>query len=168
MHIACLIPELFGLLKKICVDAWSEQLDVIQRKKKALALDNWVKLTLSETATAATAMILDREPTIEPTVIKSLIQKGISDATRGLTTSIARLELANARSSEKRPGGQPAPRQQTKRNKSKKKKKSKGPAAASDNDTSSDKRKKKQTSTRKSNSKKKNQPSRNSEPRRTE
>jgi hypothetical protein len=30
LHIACLIPELFGLLKKICLDAWSEQLDAIQ------------------------------------------------------------------------------------------------------------------------------------------
>jgi hypothetical protein len=34
LHIACLIPELFGLFKKICVDAWSEQLDAIQAKKK--------------------------------------------------------------------------------------------------------------------------------------
>jgi hypothetical protein len=43
LHIACLIPELFGLLKKICVDAWSEELDAIQAKKKALALENYVQ-----------------------------------------------------------------------------------------------------------------------------
>jgi hypothetical protein len=40
-HISFLIPELFSLLKKICVDAWSEQLDAIQKKKKALALEHY-------------------------------------------------------------------------------------------------------------------------------
>jgi hypothetical protein len=34
LHIACLIPELFGLLKKICANAWSKRLDAIQAKKK--------------------------------------------------------------------------------------------------------------------------------------
>jgi hypothetical protein len=42
LHIACLIPELYGLLKKICVNAWSEQLDAIQAKRKALALEHYV------------------------------------------------------------------------------------------------------------------------------
>jgi hypothetical protein len=93
-HISCLIPELFGLLKKICVDSWSEQLDAIQKKKKALALDHYVKTTLTEMATADTAMILDQEPTIEPAVIRSLIAKGVTDATKDLKKTVARLQQA--------------------------------------------------------------------------
>jgi hypothetical protein len=73
LHIACLSPEIFGLLKKICVNTWSEQLDAIQAKKKALDLKHYVQSTLTEKATADAAMILDNEPTIEPAVIKSLI-----------------------------------------------------------------------------------------------
>jgi hypothetical protein len=68
LHIACLILELYGLLKKIWVDAWSEQLHAIQAKKNALALKQYVQSTLTEKATANKAMILDNEPTIEPAV----------------------------------------------------------------------------------------------------
>jgi hypothetical protein len=34
LHIACLIAELFGTLKKIAVSSWKEQLDAILKKKK--------------------------------------------------------------------------------------------------------------------------------------
>jgi hypothetical protein len=99
LHITCLIPELFGLLKKICVNAWSEQLDAIQAKKKGLALENYVQSTLTEKATADTAMILDNEPTIKPAVIKSLIAKGVNDATKDLQKTVARLQQSIDRSS---------------------------------------------------------------------
>jgi hypothetical protein len=49
-------------------------------------------LTLTEKATADTAMILDNEPTIKPAVIKSLIAKGVNDATKDLQKTIARLQ----------------------------------------------------------------------------
>jgi hypothetical protein len=151
-HISCLIPETFGLLKKICVDAWSEQLDAIQKKKKALALEHYVQSTLMEKATADTSMILDREPTIEPAVIKSLIAKGVTDATRDLQKTIARLQQSIDRSSTKNPrGAQRAPStKKTPKPPSTKRatKKSNDSAAESDNDNSSDKGKKKPNSKR--------------------
>jgi hypothetical protein len=117
LHIACLIPELFGLLRKICIDAWSKQLDAIQAKKKALALEKYVQSTLTEKATADTAMILDNEPTIEPAVIKSLITKGVNDATKDLQKTIARLQQSTDRSSAtKSRGAQCAPSTKKKTN----------------------------------------------------
>jgi hypothetical protein len=92
LHIACLSPEIFGLLKKICVNTWSEQLDAIQAKKKALDLKHYVQSTLTEKATADAAMILDNEPTIEPAVIKSLIAEGVNNATKDLHKTIAHLQ----------------------------------------------------------------------------
>jgi hypothetical protein len=70
---------------KICVDAWSEQLDTIQAKKRALApLEHYVQLTLTKKASVGMAMILVKEPTIKPAVIKSLIAKGVNEATKDL------------------------------------------------------------------------------------
>jgi hypothetical protein len=167
LHIACLIPELFGLLKKICVDAWSEQLDAIQAKKKALALEKYVQSTLTEKATADTAMILDSEPTIEPAVIKSLIAKGVNDATKDLHKTIARLQQSIDRSSVTNTrGAKRAPLTKkktsapstTRRNS----KKSNDLVDASANDNSDDKGKKKQNSKRLSFSKRNNPSSKNS------
>jgi hypothetical protein len=151
-HISCLIPELFGLLKKICVDSWSEQLDAIQKKKKSLALDHYVQSTLTEMATADTAMILDQEPTIEPAVIKSLIAKGVNDATKELQKPVARLQQTIERTSAKNTrGAQRAPSTKKKSNVSqpqRSNKKSNDSAAESGRDTSPDKSKKKQNSKR--------------------
>ena len=172
LHIACLIPELFGILKKICVDSWSEQLDAILKKKKALALDHYVQSTLTEMATADTSMILDREPTIEPAVIKSLIAKGVKDATKDLQKTVARLQQSIDRSTSKNTRGAPrAPSTKKKPNVASSKKatpqpndpkKSNDSAAESDNDTSSEKGKKKQTPKRLKFTKRNNPTSRNS------
>ena len=168
-HISFLIPELFGILKKICVDAWSEQLDAIQKKKKALALDHYVQSTLTEKATADTSMILDREPTIEPAVIKSLIAKGVTDATKDLHKTIARLQQSIDRSSTKNTrGAQRAPSTKKKTPSTKRAtKKSNDSAAESDNDNSSDKSKKKQKPKQLSISKRNSPSSKNSGSRRT-
>jgi hypothetical protein len=170
LHVACLIAPLFGLLKKICVDAWSEQLDAIQKKKKQLALDHYVQSTLTEMATADTSMILDREPTIEPAVIKSLIAKGVNDATKDLQKTVARLQQSIERSSSKKTRG--APRAPSTKKKptgtsNKRNPKSNASAAESDKDNSAETNKKQQNSKRAPNSKKKNQSSRNSASRRT-
>jgi hypothetical protein len=167
LHIACLIPELFGLLKKICVDAWSEQLDAIQAKKKALALEHYVQSTLTEKATADTAMILDHEPTIEPAVIKSLIAKGVNDATKDLHKTIARLQQSIDRSSTpNHRGAQRAPSTKKKSNVASSSrnntKKSNDSADASASDKSKDKGKKKQNSRRTQPPKKRNPSSKNS------
>jgi hypothetical protein len=106
LHIACLIPTLFSTLKKIAVDSWKEQLDALSTKKKMLELDGFVKTTLTEKATTDTEMILEREPTIEPAVIKSLIAKGVTDATKDLKKTIERLQQSVDRSSStKNPRG---------------------------------------------------------------
>ena len=167
LHIACLIPELFGLLKKICVDAWSEQLDAIQAMKKALALEHYVQSTLTEKATADTAMILDHEPTIEPAVIKSLIAKGVNDATKDLHKTIARLQQSIDRSSTpNHRGAQRAPSTKKKSNVASSSrnntKKSNDSADASASDKSKDKGKKKQNSRRTQPPKKRNPSSKNS------
>jgi hypothetical protein len=167
LHIACLIPALFGLLKKICVDAWSEQLDAIQKKKKALALDHYVQSTLTAKATADTAMILDQEPTIEPAVIKSLIAKGVNDATKDLQKTIARLQQSIDRTSSvpNSRGAQRAPstkKKTTAPSNQRKTKKSNDSADASDKDNSTDKGKKKQNSKRLSFTKRNNPSSKNS------
>jgi hypothetical protein len=99
LHIACLIPELLGTLKKMTVDSWKEQLDAIIKKKKLLELDGYLKTTLTEKATTDTAMLLDQEPTIEPAVIKTLIAKGVNDATKDLKKTIERLQQSIDRSS---------------------------------------------------------------------
>ena len=169
-HISCLIPELFGLLKKICVDAWSEQLDAIQKKKKALALEPYVHSTLTEKATADTSMILDQEPTIEPAVIKSLIAKGVTDATRDLQKTIARLQQTIDRSSTKNTRG--APRAPSKKKNTppanrRATKKSSDSAAESDSDKPPDKSKKKQPAKRLSLTKRNSPSAKNSASRRT-
>jgi hypothetical protein len=167
LHIACLIPELYGLLKKICVDAWSEQLDTIQAKKNALALEHYVQSTLTKKATADTAMILDNEPTIEPAVIKSLIAKGVNDATKDLQKTIARLH----QSIERSPGTNIRGAQRTPSTKKKKKatslsrqstKKSNELVDVSANVNSNDNGKKKQNSKRFSLSKRNSPSSKNS------
>ena len=167
LHIACLIPELFGLLKKICVDSWSEQLDAIQAKKKALALEHYVQSTLTEKATADTAMILDNEPTIEPAVIKSLIAKGVNDATKDLQKTVARLQQSIDRSSAPNTrGAQRAPLTKKKTSAPsttrRSTKKSNDSVDASANDNSNDKSKKKQNSKRTQPPKRRNQSSKNS------
>ena len=167
LHIACLIPELFGLLKKICVDAWSEQLNAIQAKKKALALDHFVQSTLTEKATTDTAMILDNEPTIEPAVIKSLIAKGVSDANKDLLKVIARLQQSVDRASlePKSRGAQRAPSTKKKTpvaSNRRNTKKSDDSADESASAKSNDKSKKKQTTKRKPPPKKRNPSSTNS------
>ena len=102
-HIAFLIPELLGTLKKITVSSWKEQLDAILKKKKLLELDAYAKTMLSEKAAADTAMRLDKEPTIEPAIIKSLIAKGVTDATRDLKKTIDRLQQSLDRSASSTP-----------------------------------------------------------------
>jgi hypothetical protein len=165
-HISSLIPALFDLLKKICVDAWSEQLDAIQQKKVDLSMDHYLQSTRTEKATADTAMILDQEPTIEPAVIKTLIDKRVNDATKDLNKKIARLQQAIDRSSAPNPRGATrapstkkknagSPHQRTSR-------KAADPADASDNDTSTEKGKKKKNVKRTQSPKKRNQPSKNS------
>jgi hypothetical protein len=154
LHIAYLIPELFGLLKKICVDAWSKQRDAIQEaKKKALALENYVHSTLTEKATANTAMILDNEPTIKPTDIKSLIAKGVNDASKDLQKTVARLQQSIDRSlAPNNRGAQRAPSTKKKTNapssSRRSNKKSSDSIDASANDKSNDKDKKKKNSKR--------------------
>jgi hypothetical protein len=141
LHIACLIPELFSTLKKINVDSWKEQLDAILKKKKLLELDGYVKTTLTEKVTADTAMLLDEEPTIEPAIIKSLIAKGVTDATKDLKKTVERLQQTIERSSTQKNsrGAKPRASSTKKTNSSSVKKKSKKPndqAAGSDSDTS--------------------------------
>jgi hypothetical protein len=92
LHIACLIPTLFSTLKMILVDSWKEQLDALSNKKQMLELDGYVKTTLTKKATTDTNMVLDREPTIEPAIIKTLIAKGVNDATKDLKKTIDRLQ----------------------------------------------------------------------------
>jgi hypothetical protein len=99
LHIACLILTLFSTPKKVAVDSWKEQLDALLTKKKMLELDGYVKTTLTEKATTDTEMILKREPTIEPAVIKSLIAEGVTDATKELKKSIERIQQSVDRSS---------------------------------------------------------------------
>jgi hypothetical protein len=147
LHIPCLIPELFGLLKKICVDAWSEQLNAIQAKKKALAPEKYVQSTLTKKATADMAMILDNEPTIEPAVIKSLIAKGVNDAAKDLQKTIACLQQSIDRSSETNSrGAQRAPSTKKKTNApsstGRSTKKSNDSVGASANDNSNEKKQK--------------------------
>ena len=105
-----------------------------------LELDGFVKTTLNEKATTDTEMILDREPTIEPAVIKTLIAKGVTDATKELKQTIARLQQSIDRSATKNPrGAQRASSTKKTTAPSTKKKATKKPsdqAAAPDSDTS--------------------------------
>jgi hypothetical protein len=156
LHIACLIPELLSTLKKITVDSWKEQLDAISKKKKLLELDGYVKTTLTEKATADTAMLLDEEPTIEPAIIKSLIAKGVSNATKDLKKTVERLQQTIDRTPKpKNSRGAPRASSTKKTQKSNSKKKtSEKPhvvADASDSDTSrGDGRQKKKNKPKKS------------------
>jgi hypothetical protein len=151
LHIACLIRELYGLLKTICVDAWSEELDAIQAKKKALAVQHYVQSTLTKKATVDTAMILDNEPTIKPVIIKSLIAKGVNDSTKDLQKTLVRLQQSIDQSSASNTrGAQRAPSTKKKKNAPSSSlqstQKSSGSVDASANDNSNGKGKKKQNS----------------------
>ena len=155
LHIACLIPELLSTLKKITVGSWKEQLDAILKKKKILELDGYVKTTLTEKATADTAMRLNEEPTIEPAIIKSLIAKGVTEATKDLKKTIDRLQQSIDRSydskSPKNSRGAHQRASSTKKtshpsNQKKQTKKPNDKAAVSDSDTSNGNGRKKKTS----------------------
>jgi hypothetical protein len=135
------------------LNAWSEQLGAIQAKKKTLALEHYVQSTLTKKATPYTAMILDNEPTIEPAVIKSLIAKGVNDATKDLQKTTARLQQSIERSPGTNiRGAQRAPSTKKKKNapssSRQSTKKSNESVDASANDNSNDKGKKKQNSKR--------------------
>jgi hypothetical protein len=170
LHVACLIPELFGTLKKIAVDSWKEQLDAISKKKKLLELDGYVKTTMTEKATADTAMVLDQEPTIEPAIIKSLIAKGVNDATRDLKKTIERLQQSIDRSGPKNSRGAPraSSKKKTTRPPPKKtsRRKPSDKADASDSDTSQSNGKKKKNAQQKQSTPRNNPSSRNSASRR--
>jgi hypothetical protein len=175
LHIACLIPELFGTLKKITVGSWKEQLDAILKKRKILELDGYVKTTLTEKATADTAMRLDEEPTIEPAIIKSLIAKGVTDATKDLKKTIDRLQQSIDRSydskASKNSRGAHQRASSTKKtshpsNQKKQTKKPNDKAAVSDSDTSNGNGRKKKTPRPPKSTQRNNQSSKNSASRR--
>ena len=166
-HIAFLIPALLGTLKKITVSSWKEQLDAILKKKKLLELDAYAKTTLTEKATADTAMRLDEEPTIKPAIIKSLIAKGVTDATKDLKKTIERLQQSIDRSSTPKNsrGANRASSTKKKSNPLTKKPRTKKPndkAVVSDSDTSDGSRDKKKTNRPVKSTQRSNQSSRNS------
>jgi hypothetical protein len=167
LHIACLTAELFGTLKKIAVGSWKEQLDAILKKKKILELDGYVKSTLTEKATADTAMRLDEEPTIEPAIIKSLIAKGVTDATRDLKKTIDRLQQSIDRSSNSKntrgaPRASSTKKKSTASNQRPQTKKPNDKAVVSDSDTSGSNGTKKKNARPAKSTQRNNQSSRNS------
>jgi hypothetical protein len=112
-------------------------------------------------------MILDNEPTIEPAVIKSLIAKGVNDATNDLQKTVARLQQwIDQSSATNSRGAQRAPSTKKKTNapssSRRSTKKSNDLVDASANYNSNDKSKKKEKSKRLTISKRNSPSSKNS------
>jgi hypothetical protein len=118
LHIACLIPDLFSTLKRRSQSAPGRKSNsaLSSKRKTKKELDGYVKTTLTEKATADTAMRLDQEPTIEPAIIKSMIPKGVTDAKKDLKKTIERLQQSIDRSSDLKTSlGPNTPHQQRKK-----------------------------------------------------
>jgi hypothetical protein len=94
-------------IRTLFVKSWEAQLKVYQDQERRLATETYVKGRLESKATKATAEAMDLEKTIDAATMDSLIEKKITEKTKGLQTKVDRLteQLRRSRNVKNKPRG---------------------------------------------------------------
>jgi len=85
------VPEFPEIIKTIFVKSWDAQLKIYNDQDRRLLTETFAKNRLDLAATVTTAAAMDLEETVDAVTMNSLIEKKISEKTKGLQTKVDRL-----------------------------------------------------------------------------
>jgi hypothetical protein len=96
---AAILERLNPAIEAIFVTSWDKQVEYYNERAQQEAIETQIRLFTVGTATEATAMQIDTEPTADATTIKDLVATSVAQKTKKLEKELAKLKQQLARPS---------------------------------------------------------------------